>query len=60
MTLVPQRREFHTPSTEWARAHGGNESNPQVIVSAREDKVLYGPKGEELLRIVDRPIGFRK
>lgn len=34
--------------------------NPQVIVGAREDKVLYGTKGQILIRIEDRPIGFRR
>ncbi len=51
-------RIVRSPS-EWARHHVGHESNPQVTVSARQDKVLYGPKGEELIRIEDRPVGFR-
>jgi hypothetical protein len=36
------------------------QQNPTVVVSAREDRVLYGPRGEVIYRIEDRPIGFRR
>ena len=31
------------------------ERHPQLTVSARNDMVIYGPKGEVLKRIEDRP-----
>ena len=35
------------------------EGTAQVEMVARTDKVLYSPTGAVILRIVDRPIGFR-
>jgi hypothetical protein len=60
MSLVPQRREYHVPDVEWQRTHRGHETSPQVVVSERRDRVLHSPSGEVLLRIADRPIGFRR
>ena len=59
MPNVPQRREFVTHPYHWSSPANTADKNPQVTVSARTDRVLYGPKGEELIRIVDRPVGFR-
>ena len=57
MSLVPQTPEYHQPDAEW-RANPHREVNPIVVVSSRVDRVLLGPDGREISRIVDRPIGF--
>ena len=39
------------------------ERHPDVTVSERKDQIIYGPKGEVLKRIEDRPFlgyGIRK
>lgn len=54
--LKPQYEEYQTHVEARSTAQG----NPQVTVSARQDRVLYGAKGEIILRLEDRPIGFRR
>ena len=59
MPLVPQNPEIVAPAAVWQRTPLA-QPMPNVEVAARTDKVLYGTKGEQLIRIVDRPIGFRR
>ena len=53
--LKPPYEEYKTHVEDRRTA----AQNPQVTVTARTDKVLYSPTGEILVRIEDRPIGFR-
>ena len=61
--LTPHRWHPNRPPWRDPLEGAGEQptTNPNVTEGARRDKVLYGPKGEELVRIVDRPFrGYRR
>lgn len=40
---------------------GATERHPRLTVSERNDQIIYGPRGEVLKRIEDRPfLGYGK
>lgn len=59
MSRTPHRWWPHEVTTEQEPATSPT-ANPNVTESARTDRVLYSPTGEELVRIKDRPFrGYR-
>ena len=58
MPAIPKRPGSH--ERKYGIGARPRPVQPQLEVhhSERKDKVLYGPKGEVIVRIVDRPIGF--
>jgi len=60
MTHVPERHDRRPQA--YAQAPVGTNPSGQVEVSARAvDKIIYGPKGDVLKRIEDRPfLGYHR
>jgi hypothetical protein len=60
MTHVPQRKERYTEAHE--RTEAGRNPSRDVPLSDRDpDKVIYGPKGDVIKRIEDRPfLGYHR
>lgn len=50
-------RHSTKPQHRWAGEDDptSTERHPQLTVSERNDRIIYGPKGEVLKRIEDRP-----
>jgi hypothetical protein len=60
MTHVPQRQERHTDRYQWTQP-GENPSGNVDVGERAADKVIYGPKGEVIKRIEDRPfLGYHR